>query len=172
MYSVYIYRQSTVDGDLTLDRACKVIWNWPGQDQTLRCQVIPSNPSQCGDTGATIPDQYLEAMYDCPSSADNCDTQAYPAGNSGYADTDLVIYITGDPTKDNTNACNGVMGFAAYCQSNINGRPIAGYINLCRGSMEAQEAGAGVLTWEESLALIIHETFHVLGIMYIIYVIL
>eukprot|EP00486_Rosalina_sp_Unknown_P006084 CAMPEP_0201575792 /NCGR_PEP_ID=MMETSP0190_2-20130828/21209_1 /ASSEMBLY_ACC=CAM_ASM_000263 /TAXON_ID=37353 /ORGANISM="Rosalina sp." /LENGTH=775 /DNA_ID=CAMNT_0048005865 /DNA_START=9 /DNA_END=2333 /DNA_ORIENTATION=+ len=149
-----------VNGDLTLARDCN---SWYEQSPILKCTVpgTPSNPSLCGDTGAVMPDEVLEAMHVC-SNINSCETNTYPAGNQGYTDTDLVIYVTGDSDKDGTDECDGVMGFAAYCETNVYGRPIAGYINLCRESIDKQIED-GVLTWEESLALIIHETFHVLG---------
>ena len=74
--------------------------------------------------------------------------------------TDLIIYVTGDPDQDEDFGCANVMGFAGYCQSNAYNRPIAGYINLCRNSIDSQS----VLTWEQSLALILHQSFHILGV--------
>ena len=97
-------------------------------------------------------------------AASSCETSSHPQGQ-GLSNTDIAIYFTGDATKDDTSSCNGVMGFAAYCHTNSRNRPIAGYINLCRSTIDDTE----VLTWEEVLSLIIHETFHVLGTMAMCY---
>ena len=110
-------------------------------------------------SASASPISMFDELEICSSTSTDCETSSFPQG-PGLSDTDLVIYFTGDASKDDTDACSGVMGFAAYCHSNSRNRPIAGYINLCRSTIEETE----VLTWEEVLSLIIHETFHVLGI--------
>ena len=90
------------------------------------------------------------------------DGSTYPQG-SGLSDTDLLIFFSGDPDKDDSTECgDSTMGFAAYCETNSYDRPIAGYVNLCKDNIEA----SSVFTWEEAITLIIHEVFHVLGIIY------
>ena len=121
----------------------------------IKCSSIST--ARCGNSGATIPESVLEAAYYCPNNPDTCDTTTYQTG-PGYSDTDLVIYVTGD--ADPYGCDNNTMGYSGSCQSNLYDRPIAGYINLCRDSIDFQS----VLTWEQSVAVIIHQSFHVLGV--------
>eukprot|EP00485_Elphidium_margaritaceum_P002191 CAMPEP_0202704974 /NCGR_PEP_ID=MMETSP1385-20130828/17570_1 /ASSEMBLY_ACC=CAM_ASM_000861 /TAXON_ID=933848 /ORGANISM="Elphidium margaritaceum" /LENGTH=699 /DNA_ID=CAMNT_0049363103 /DNA_START=163 /DNA_END=2262 /DNA_ORIENTATION=+ len=97
-----------------------------------------------GESSVTIPDSMFDGQ------------------GSGLSDTDIVIYVRGNPALDSDIKCQDVMGFAAYCRTNSRSRPIAGYINLCRSTIQFR-ISSGVLTWEEVLTLLIHETFHVLG---------
>eukprot|EP01083_Nonionella_stella_P021261 58960_1 len=149
-----------VNGPLTFDVRCDsadgTIWR-TGPNKG-RCVEPNSDYAECGDTGALIDDSLFDSQLICATHDGHCESSTYPQGQ-GLSSTDLIIYFTGDSAKDDSSACDNVMGFAAYCHTNARDRPIAGYINLCRSTIDATD----VLTWEETVSLIIHETFHVLG---------
>ena len=71
--------------------------------------------------------------------------------------------VDGDLNSNASNTNKYRAGSGGYANTDLYGRPIAGYMNLCRTAIDSQIEN-GVLTWEESVALIIHETFHILGI--------
>ena len=150
-----------MDGPLTFDVGCSSNGqSWTNGPNAGKCVEPADDWNECGFTGATIPSSMFDEQEICSTGqASSCETSTYPQGN-GMEDTDLVIYFTGNPDFDDGSSCTGVMGFAAYCHINSRNRPIAGYINLCKSTIDDRS----VLTWEESLSLIIHETFHVLGI--------
>ena len=130
---------------------------WTGGTNQGKCREFDT--MRCGDTGATIGEEWWNSREICTSqnNAGSCSMS-----DQGGIESDLVIFFTSDPDKEYTDDCNAVMGFAAYCESNSRNRPVAGYINLCRTTINATQ----VLTWEEAISLIIHEAFHVLGTMY------
>eukprot|EP01084_Bolivina_argentea_P210549 358331_1 len=104
------------------------------------------NPSQIGKHVVKLVPSYrvlclMKKKFVIRTASGPCNTSEYPQG-SGMPDTDLMIYFTG--AKDNTYECGGVMGFAGPCHSNSRNRPIAGYVNLCRSTIDS----AKVLTWE------------------------
>eukprot|EP01083_Nonionella_stella_P289827 986263_1 len=154
-----VFSVMPVDGPLTFDVCNKDSGTtWDGGSNDGKCKTPVTNWQTCGETGVIIPRFMFDEEEICTTASGACDTSQYPQG-SGMADTDLMIYFTGSAAKDNTDECGGVMGFAGPCHSNSRNRPIAGYVNLCKLTIDS----AKVLTWEESIALIIHETFHVLG---------
>eukprot|EP00485_Elphidium_margaritaceum_P000171 CAMPEP_0202694016 /NCGR_PEP_ID=MMETSP1385-20130828/7978_1 /ASSEMBLY_ACC=CAM_ASM_000861 /TAXON_ID=933848 /ORGANISM="Elphidium margaritaceum" /LENGTH=768 /DNA_ID=CAMNT_0049349791 /DNA_START=73 /DNA_END=2379 /DNA_ORIENTATION=- len=146
-----------VDGALTFTAPCYK--QYTSGDNYGKCKQLSATWNTCGDTGAVIADDMFDELEICPTSDPSlCETTSHPQGR-GMNETDLLIYITGDPSRDDSKDCTGVMGFAAFCETDAFNRPIAGYINLCRSTIEATE----VLTWEEVISLIIHESMHVLG---------
>ena len=158
---ICIYLCEIVDGALTFAVGCAGNGNSHAAGvNNGKCIQPNADWDECGDTGAEIPTDMFDEEEICSkqNDASSCETTSYPQG-SGMANTDLIIYFTGDPDKDNSDNCENVMGFAAYCQTNSRRRPIGGYINLCKSTIDDTE----VLTWEEAVSLIIHETFHVLG---------
>ena len=158
-----MYILCTVDGNLTFERFCQYSI---GGD----CIQASDDYQECGSTGIEIPEFMYDQLTLCNDDRTICENDTYPQGSG--LDTDLVIYFSGYADIDSSDECSGVSAFASYCETNSYDRPIAGYINLCRLTI----AELIPFTWERANILVIHETFHVLGIhsvyIYIVHVII
>jgi len=143
-----------VDGLLSFDPTCTDTGNrFTTGSNSGKCRDF--DEMTCGDTGAVIGEELFNSAEICTTNNANSCSMSEQGGIA----SDLIIFFTSDPGKEYTNDCASVMGFAAYCEDNSRHRPVAGYINLCRTTINATQ----VLTWEEAISLIIHEAFHVLG---------
>lgn len=79
-----------------------------------------------------------------------------PAGNGGWANSDLVLFVTGI----STSYCEGgTIAYASSYQSDQWDRPVFGQINLCPSALSDMRTG----DYNEGILVIMHEMTHVMG---------
>ncbi|KAK7909623.1 hypothetical protein WMY93_014307 [Mugilogobius chulae] len=104
----------------------------------------------------TIPDEHLEAcvIYPEPDSAHS--TVLRPEG-AGLPDTDFLLYLHVRAT-DKCRAEPDVQAYAVHCQTNSDGRPLAGVVVICR-----EKLTGAAYNHHSTVQTLIHELFHALG---------
>lgn len=77
-----------------------------------------------------------------------------PAGlhTTGMAQTDMIFMVTARPAQA------GTIAWALTCQSDLEGRPVAGHINFAPAYISASPADL-----EDQVSTAVHEMFHALG---------
>ncbi|RXN21539.1 leishmanolysin-like peptidase isoform X1 [Labeo rohita] len=106
--------------------------------------------------GVIMPDEHLNgcAVYPHPEHPDP--TVLKPEG-TGVADTDFLLYVFTHST-DKCRAESSILAYAAHCQTDSEGRPLAGTMIICRETLSMER-----YTHEHFVQTVIHELFHVLG---------
>uniref|UniRef100_UPI0037E9ADCC ciliated left-right organizer metallopeptidase n=1 Tax=Semicossyphus pulcher TaxID=241346 RepID=UPI0037E9ADCC len=149
-----------VPGPLLLSRDinkyCKFLWRNSSSANYNRCGRANSNYRTETCLDVTIPDDHL-AGCDVYLKADSPRrTELRPEG-AGLPDTDFLLYLLIQAT-DKCRAEPNVLAYAAHCQTEQHGRPVAGVVVLCRDRL----TGASYRR-QAAVQAVIHELFHVLG---------
>ncbi|XP_033104968.1 leishmanolysin-like peptidase 2 [Anneissia japonica] len=112
-------------------------------------------PEKCKDV--QIPDDHLEGAWLWNSTHPE-PIRVIKTQGGGIANTDIVIYVQ-------TQFCDseGVLAHAQFCRVDQNGRPVAGFMNLCPHSFH------DFTDVDKLTTVTIHEIFHILGFTHRLY---
>ncbi|XP_024914518.1 uncharacterized protein LOC112487516 isoform X1 [Cynoglossus semilaevis] len=162
-----------------ISKYCKFVWSNSGGANSNRWVVSYSTPekpeqkclqlmfiSRCGRANVnyrnetcldvTIPDQHLSGCYIYPQP-DSPYRTVLRAEGSGVSDTDFLLYLH----IGSTHKCRAepdVWAYAAHCQTDTDGRPVAAVVVICRDRLTQQ-----TYKHQATVQMVIHELFHVLG---------
>ncbi|XP_061566160.1 ciliated left-right organizer metallopeptidase [Cololabis saira] len=103
-----------------------------------------------------IPDEHL-AGCDVYPEADSPGRIVLRSDGSGLPDTDFLLYLHIQAT-DKCRAKPNVLAYAVHCQTDSQGRPVAGVVVVCRDRL----TGAAY-SHQATVQTVIHELFHALG---------
>ncbi|XP_059378118.1 ciliated left-right organizer metallopeptidase isoform X2 [Carassius carassius] len=139
-----------------INKYCKFIWRNNSTVNHMKCGRANENYRFESCLGVIIPDEHLNGCAVYPHPEHPVRTVLRPEG-TGVPDTDFLLYVFTHSTEK-CQAESGILAYAAHCQSDSEGRPVAGAMIICREtlSMERYTHGHFVQT-------VIHELFHVLG---------
>ncbi|XP_034532073.1 leishmanolysin-like peptidase 2 [Notolabrus celidotus] len=152
-----VYR---VRGPLLLSRDinkyCKFLWRNLSTANYNRCgrANISYRTETCLEV--TIPDDHLAGCHIYLDADSPRRTELRPGG-AGLPDTDFLLYLHIQST-DKCRAEPHVLAYAAHCQTDARGRPVAGVVVICRDRL----TGA-TYRHQAAAQTVIHELFHVLG---------
>ncbi|XP_023655806.1 ciliated left-right organizer metallopeptidase isoform X2 [Paramormyrops kingsleyae] len=139
-----------------INKFCKFIWKDAAVINYNKCARANENYRMENCLDVTIPDDHLSGcgVYLHPNSQTMLVLR--PEGR-GLPDTDFVLYLHTRST-DKCHAEPGVLAYAAHCQTDRRGRPLAGVVVICRNAFH----GEGY-SHSRMVQTIMHELFHVLG---------
>nr|XP_029137857.1 leishmanolysin-like peptidase 2 [Labrus bergylta] len=128
--------------------------------------ITAGSSTQCGRANSnyrtetcldvTIPDDHL-AGCDIYIHADSPHRTELRPGGAGLADTDFLLYLHIKST-DKCRAKPNILAYAAHCQTDALGRPVAGVVVICRERLKGE-----TFSHQAAVQTVIHELFHVLG---------
>ncbi|XP_036406985.1 leishmanolysin-like peptidase 2 [Megalops cyprinoides] len=149
-----------VSGPLLLSRDinkyCRFIWRNASTANYNRCGRANElyRAETCLDI--IIPDDHLRGCAVYPSPDSPALTVLRPEG-AGIPDTDFVLYLHTQST-DKCGAEPSVRAYAAHCQTDAQGRPLAGVLVMCRDRLRGER-----YSHQSTVQTVIHELFHTLG---------
>ncbi|XP_033962476.1 ciliated left-right organizer metallopeptidase [Pseudochaenichthys georgianus] len=149
-----------VAGPLLLSRDvnkyCKFLWRNSSTANYNRCGR--ANKSYRSETclDVTIPDDHLAGCDISAEAESPLRTELRPEG-AGLPDTDFLLYLLLQAT-DRCRAEPSVLAYAVHCQTDADGRPVAGVVVLCRDRL----TGA-TYSHQATVQTVIHELLHALG---------
>ncbi|XP_031440722.1 leishmanolysin-like peptidase 2 [Clupea harengus] len=139
-----------------INKYCKFIWRNTSAANYNRCGR--ANGSYRDETclDVVIPDEHLRgcAVFHHPDS--DVRTELRRDG-VGLDDTDFLLYLH----IQNSHRCSiepGMLAYAAHCQADTQGRPLAGTVVICREQLRQER-----YRHDTTVQILIHELFHVLG---------
>ncbi|KAG9332314.1 hypothetical protein JZ751_015416 [Albula glossodonta] len=139
-----------------INKYCRFIWSNTSATNYNKCGR--ANEHYRGETclDVTIPDDHLSgcAVYHHPDSP--ISTVLRPEG-AGLPDTDFLLYVHTQST-DKCRAEPSVLAYAVHCQTDRQGRPLAGVVVICRDRLRREG-----LSHQSTVQTVIHELFHALG---------
>uniref|UniRef100_A0AAZ3PM81 Leishmanolysin-like peptidase n=1 Tax=Oncorhynchus tshawytscha TaxID=74940 RepID=A0AAZ3PM81_ONCTS len=147
-----------VPGHLLLSRNinkyCKFIWRNASAANYNKCGRANENYRTETCLDVIIPDDHLRgcSVYSEPDAPTM--TVIRPEG-AGLPDTDFLLYLHAQST-DKCRAEPSVLAYAVHCQTDSQGRPLAGVVVICRDRL----TGEG---YSHQGTTVIHELFHALG---------
>ncbi|XP_038126259.1 leishmanolysin-like peptidase 2 isoform X2 [Cyprinodon tularosa] len=129
-----------------INKYCKFVWRNSSLLNYNRCGK--ANKNYRGETclDVTIPDEHLSGCEVYPEANSSLRTIVRPGG-AGLPDTDFLVYIH-----------SSILAYAAHCQTDTQGRPVAAVVVLCRDRL----TGAAY-SHQTTVQTVIHEMFHALG---------
>ncbi|XP_029382793.1 leishmanolysin-like peptidase 2 [Echeneis naucrates] len=135
---------------------CKFLWSNSRLTNYNRCGRANKNYRNETCLDVTIPDDHLAGcdIYLEPDSPHR--TVLRPEG-AGLPDTDLLLYLHLQ-SSDKCRAEPDVLAYAVHCQTDTQGRPVAGVVVICREALTA-----ATFNHQATVQIVIHELFHVLG---------
>ncbi|XP_043100761.1 leishmanolysin-like peptidase 2 [Puntigrus tetrazona] len=149
-----------VQGSLLLNRDtnkyCKFIWRNSSTLNHMKCARANENYRFESCFGIIIPDEHLNGCAVYPHPEHIVRTVLRAAG-TGVPDTDFLLYVFTHST-DKCRAESSIVAYAAHCQTDSDGRPLAGTMIICRETLSMER-----YTHEHFVQTVIHELFHVLG---------
>eukprot|EP00063_Salmo_salar_P087604 XP_014062439.1 PREDICTED: leishmanolysin-like peptidase [Salmo salar] len=149
-----------VPGHLLLSRDinkyCKFIWRNASAANYNKCGRANENYRTETCLDVIIPDDHLSgcSVYSEPDAPTT--TVIRPEG-AGLPDTDFLLYLHAQST-DKCRAEPSVLAYAVHCQTDSQGRPLAGVVVICRDRL----TGEGY-SHQGTVQTVIHELFHALG---------
>ncbi|XP_056383111.1 ciliated left-right organizer metallopeptidase isoform X2 [Hyla sarda] len=147
------------EGPLLLNRDmnkyCRSVWGDPSLPNYKRCGSRDNSyhGERCLDV--VIPDSHLYGYEVWPMNGIEPD-HVTPSG-TGVLDTDFLLYVR----VAQTEKCAlqpSVIAYAAYCQLDHSGRPIAGVIVFCPKRLKD-----GIYQHQHVMQVCLHEILHALG---------
>uniref|UniRef100_A0AAV2KMF8 Leishmanolysin-like peptidase n=1 Tax=Knipowitschia caucasica TaxID=637954 RepID=A0AAV2KMF8_KNICA len=149
-----------VPGPLLLKRDfnkyCKFLWRNSSSLNYNRCGRVNKTYRNETCLDVTIPDEHLEGCVVYPEPDSTHGTVVRPEG-AGLPDADFLLYLHVRAT-DKCRAEPNVQAYAVHCQTDVDGRPLAGVVVICRESL----AGF-TYSHHATVQTLIHEMFHALG---------
>ncbi|KAJ8344682.1 hypothetical protein SKAU_G00288750 [Synaphobranchus kaupii] len=149
-----------VPGPLLLSRDinkyCKFIWRNSSTANYNRCGRANEHYRTETCLDVIIPDEHLSgcAIYPEPNSPTM--TVLRPEG-AGLPETDFLLYLhTQSTDKCLTEA--SVLAYAVHCQTDRQGRPLAGVVVICREHLSRER-----FHHQSTVQMLVHELFHALG---------
>ncbi|ROI46741.1 Leishmanolysin-like peptidase [Anabarilius grahami] len=141
-----------------INKYCKFIWRNSSTVNHMKCGRAKENYRFESCFGVTIPDEHLDGCAVYPHPEHPIPTVLRPEG-TGVPDTDFLLYVFTHST-DKCRAESSLLAYAAHCQADPEGRPLAGTLVICREPLNMER-----YTHEHyvQVTTVIHELFHVLG---------
>uniref|UniRef100_A0AAQ4RD25 Leishmanolysin-like peptidase n=1 Tax=Gasterosteus aculeatus aculeatus TaxID=481459 RepID=A0AAQ4RD25_GASAC len=137
-----------------VNKYCKFLWKNSSTANYNRCGRANKNYRAETCLDVTIPDDHLAGCDIYPDADSPRRTELRPEG-AGLPRGDFLLYLHVRAT-DKCRAEPGVLAYAAHCQTDPSGRPLAGVVVICRDKL----TGA---THSRRATTVIHELFHALG---------
>ncbi|KAK9971458.1 hypothetical protein ABG768_024824 [Culter alburnus] len=139
-----------------INKYCKFIWRNSSTVNHMKCGRAKENYRCESCFGVNIPDEHLDGCAVYPHPEHPVPTVLRPEG-MGVPDTDFLLYVLAHST-DKCRAESSLLAYAAHCQADPEGRPLAGTMVICREPLNMER-----YTHEHYVQTVIHELFHVLG---------
>ncbi|XP_063043391.1 ciliated left-right organizer metallopeptidase isoform X2 [Engraulis encrasicolus] len=139
-----------------INKYCKFIWRNVSATNYNRCGRANSSYKNETCLSVTIPDDHLRgcAVFHHPDAPDRTELRHEGAGLNN---TDFLLYVH----IQNSHRCTtqpSMLAYAAHCQSDPLGRPLAGTVVICRDRLRHQN-----YRHDSTVQLLLHELLHVLG---------
>ncbi|XP_064595242.1 leishmanolysin-like peptidase isoform X2 [Liolophura sinensis] len=120
--------------------------------QTPYCVLSCVANTMCGEV--IIPQEHLEACYTCSGSV-LCEKKGITG--PGVHNTDFILYISA--VQSDRCHLGSTVAYAAHCQlEHALDRPVAGYINICPGTLSTTAHDL-----HQTISTVKHEILHALG---------
>ncbi|XP_033992866.1 leishmanolysin-like peptidase 2 [Trematomus bernacchii] len=139
-----------------VNKYCKFLWRNSSTANYNRCGRANKNYRSETCLDVTIPDDHLSGCDISPEAESPLRTVLRPEG-AGLPDTDFLLYLLLQAT-DRCRAEPSVLAYAVHCQTDADGRPVAGVVVLCRDRL----TGA-TYSHQATVQTVIHELLHALG---------
>jgi len=151
-YLQQLFKVYPTTGTFYVPRSCSSGYT----DGSGKCAEAATTET-CGSNYGTVPDQYLGALntYASGSSTPKAvGSGSYAAGSGGFANKDLILFVT----ATSTGCTTGTLAFAGSCKYDQYDRPVTGFVNFCPNMVDTSAAA-----WEAQWATAVHEAMHALG---------
>ncbi|XP_078792764.1 ciliated left-right organizer metallopeptidase [Oryzias latipes] len=135
---------------------CKFVWKNSSSVNHNRCGKANRYYRNETCLDVIIPDDHLAGCDVYPEADSPHRTILRPEG-AGLPDVDFVLYLQIKAT-DKCRAEPDVLAYAAQCQTDMNGRPVAGAVVVCRNRLTE-----ATYSHQTAVQTVIHELFHALG---------
>ncbi|XP_053486104.1 ciliated left-right organizer metallopeptidase [Ictalurus furcatus] len=139
-----------------INKYCRFIWRNSSSANFNKCGKASDNYQTESCLGVTIPDDHLSGCVVYPHP-EQPDLKVIKPDGAGLADTDVLLYVKAEST-DKCRADSSVLAYSAHCQSDSEGRPLAGVMVICREPLSIEG-----FSHEHMVQTVIHELLHVLG---------
>ncbi|KAK2913623.1 hypothetical protein Q8A67_002022 [Cirrhinus molitorella] len=139
-----------------INKYCKFIWRNSSTVNHKKCGRANENYRFESCLGVIIPDEHLNGCAVYPHPEYPVPSVLRPKG-MGVSETDFLLYVFTHNT-DKCRAESSILAYAAHCQTDSEGRPLAGTMIICRETLSMER-----YTHEHFVQTVIHELFHVLG---------
>ncbi|KAL0970192.1 hypothetical protein UPYG_G00238550 [Umbra pygmaea] len=139
-----------------MNKYCKSIWRNASAANYNRCGRANENYRSETCLGVAIPDDHLSGCVIYPEPDAPTRTVIKPEG-AGLPDTDFLLYLNTQST-DKCKAKPSVLAYAVHCQTDSQGRPLAGVVVVCREILSGDE-----YSHRATVQTVVHELFHALG---------
>ncbi|XP_077597668.1 ciliated left-right organizer metallopeptidase isoform X2 [Stigmatopora nigra] len=154
-----------------VDKYCKFLWKDPNMANYNRCGRANKNYMQETCLDVKIPDEHLAGIEVHPQ-ANSTRRLVLRRPGAGVPHVDFLLYVHVGAT-DKCRAQPGLLAYAAHCQTDGGGRPLAGVVVICRERLSRLTTQVCTCPFEtiwgnELFVLfipqtVLHELFHVLG---------
>ncbi|CAB1421421.1 unnamed protein product [Pleuronectes platessa] len=141
-----------------VNKYCKFVWSNSRTSNYNRCGRANNNYRNETCLDVTIPDQHLSGCDIYPEPDSPLRTVLRPEG-AGLPDTDFLLYLHTQST-DKCRAEPSVLAYAAHCQTDTQGRPVAGVVVICRDRLSE-----AAYNHQATVQTVIHELFHRSGLL-------
>jgi leishmanolysin-like peptidase len=145
-----------VSGKLYVPRTCRSVWT-SSTDGLCGGTYSSDSSETCGSDYGTVPAADLGGIniYESTGQYTVDASASKAAGSGGYADKDLIMFVT----SKNSNSCGGsTLAYAGGCRYDQYDRTVAGYVNFCPSSIDQSAK-----EWEQQWSTGVHEIMHALG---------
>ncbi|XP_029931588.1 leishmanolysin-like peptidase 2 [Myripristis murdjan] len=139
-----------------INKYCKFLWKNPSTANYNRCGRANRHYRTETCLDVTIPDDHLDGCDVYPEADSPLRTVLRPEG-AGVPDTDFLLYLHVQST-DKCRSEPGVLAYAVHCQTDTQGRPLAGVVVICRDTLTRE-----TFSHRSTVQTVIHELFHALG---------
>ncbi|KAI7814651.1 putative leishmanolysin-like [Triplophysa rosa] len=139
-----------------MNKYCKFIWRNSSTLNFMKCGRANENYRSESCLDVTITDEHLDGCFVYPHPDHPIPRVLRPEG-VGVPDTDFLLYVFTHNT-DKCRAESSVLAYAAHCQTDSWGRPLAGVMVICREQLSVERYTHGHV-----VQTVLHELFHVLG---------
>ncbi|KAI4876621.1 hypothetical protein NFI96_020569, partial [Prochilodus magdalenae] len=139
-----------------INKYCRFIWKNSSSANYNRCGRASEKYRTESCLGVMIPDDHLSGFVVYPHP-DQPGLRVLKPDGPGVPDTDFLLYMLTQST-DKCRADSSVLAYSAHCQTDAEGRPVAGVMIVCR-----ERLGMQGFSHERVVQTVIHELFHMLG---------
>ncbi|XP_062239668.1 ciliated left-right organizer metallopeptidase [Platichthys flesus] len=139
-----------------VNKYCKFVWSNSRTSNYNRCGRANDNYRNETCLDVTIPDQHLSGCDIYPEPDSPLRAVLRPEG-AGLPNTDFLLYLHTQST-DKCRAEPSVLAYAVHCQTDAQGRPVAGVVVICRDRLSE-----AAYNHQATVQTVIHELFHALG---------
>ncbi|XP_057712273.1 ciliated left-right organizer metallopeptidase [Corythoichthys intestinalis] len=133
-----------------VDKYCKFLWKNPNSINYNRCGRANKNYIHETCLDVKIPDEHLAGVKVHPQ-ANSTHRLVLRHPGAGAPNVDFLLYVHVRAT-DKCRAQPSLLAYAAHCQTDSRGRPLAGVVAICRERLTRL-----------TVQTVVHELLHVLG---------